>query len=604
MPTKNKKPLITLVVPSLNQGRFLDAALTSIFEQDISVEVMLADAGSTDETVDIIEKWSSQLTWWRSEKDAGQAAAINEGIARGSAPYVGWLNSDDLLLLGGLATMLHALQNNPQIPAVYGRSQIIDEEGQAIGEYRTEPFNERKFANRCFISQPASLIRRQVWESVGGLDTNYDMALDYDLWWRIYRQYSELLYLPKFVACDRHHDETKTASFRSLHYREAMQLLKQHYGSVPLKWYLAWPYAVWGRAAAKLFRQSTLKEVCDEPLAPIMCHDDQIKCHASPLRKLWRFIFRGTMKCYTYARFLLRRWIGPHVGMLEQYRPRPLRLPRHYLHEKQLEHYPIISIVTASLNQAEFIGRTIQSVLNQKYPKLEYIIRDGGSDDGTLDVLKKYETQLTHWYSQPDKGQTDALNQGFMKTNGEIMAYLNTDDLLLPNALHYVADFFQQHPDVDAVYGHRILIDEHDRDIGKWVMPKHDDDVLRWVDYIPQETLFWRRSLWDKVGGQLDDSFNFAMDWDLLLRFMESNAKFVRLPRYLGAFRVHPQQKTSSIMACQGRSDIERLHQRYHGRKISRHEIRKNTLTYLLKQIFHDKLLRTRDFFRHNITLK
>jgi len=255
MVTNSQSPLITLVVPSFNQGRFLDAALASIFEQDINIEVMLADGGSTDETMSVIDKWQDQLSWWRSEKDGGQAAAINEGIARGSAPYVGWLNSDDLLLPGGLATMLHALQSNPQIPAVYARSQIINEVGKATGVYRTEPFNERKFANHCFISQPASLIRRQVWESVGGLDTSYDMALDYDLWWRIYRQYSELVYLPKFVACDRHHDETKTASFRSLHYREAMQLLKQHYGSVPLKWYLAWPYAVWGRATAKSLRQ-------------------------------------------------------------------------------------------------------------------------------------------------------------------------------------------------------------------------------------------------------------------------------------------------------------------------------------------------------------
>ena len=256
MPSINAKPLITLVVPSLNQGQFLDAALASIFEQDISVEVMLADGGSTDETTAVIEKWANQLFWWRSEKDAGQAAAINEGIAQGSAPYVGWLNSDDLLLPGGLNDMLQVLQKNPEIPAVYGRSQIVDKAGQAAGEYRTVPFNELKFANRCFISQPATLIRRKVWESLGGLDTRYSMALDYELWWRIYRQFNELLYIPKLVACTRHYDETKTASFRSQHYREAMQLLKQHYGSVPLKWYLAWPYAVWGRTVAKSFRQS------------------------------------------------------------------------------------------------------------------------------------------------------------------------------------------------------------------------------------------------------------------------------------------------------------------------------------------------------------
>jgi len=341
-----------------------------------------------------------------------------------------------------------------------------------------------------------------------------------------------------------------------------------------------------------------------------MQHNSYIKTLAKIPRRVWRLIFRITMRCYTYTkcysykRLPLRRWIGPFVGVLEQYPPRPLRLPTHYLPARQLKQYPTISIVSASLNQSEFIERTIKSVLDQKYPKLEYIIHDGGSNDGTHDILKRYETQLTEWCSQADKGQTDALNKAFVKSNGEIMAYLNTDDLLLPGTLQYIADYFQRHPNVNAVYGHRILIDEHDHDIGKWVMPAHEDDVLHWVDYIPQETLFWRRSLWEKVGGQLDDSFNFAMDWDLLLRFREAGANFVRLPRYLGAFRVHPEQKTSSIMACQGRNDIERLHERYHGRKISQYEIKKNTTTYLLKQILHDKLIRIHYYFRRSLAFE
>ena len=255
MTPHNTSPLITLVIPSYNQGRFLDETLASVFEQNISIEVMLADGGSTDNTISIINKWQDKLTWWRSEKDTGQAAAINEGIAQGQAPYVCWLNSDDTLLPGGLAKMLKALQENPTAPAVYGRCKITNETSQVTGEYSTKLFSEKSFAIRCFISQPASLIRREVWERVGGLDTHYDMALDYDLWWRIYRQFSELLYLPEFVACTRHHDETKTSNFRSRNYREAMQLLTKHYGKVPLKWYIAWPYAVWGRSILQAFKK-------------------------------------------------------------------------------------------------------------------------------------------------------------------------------------------------------------------------------------------------------------------------------------------------------------------------------------------------------------
>jgi GT2 family glycosyltransferase len=250
-----EEPVITLVVPSLNQGRFLDAALASIFSQEVPVEVMLADGGSTDATVDVIEKWRDHLSWWRSETDAGQAAAINEAMQLGKAPFVGWLNSDDLLLPGGLAAMVEALRSHPSAPAVYGRCRIINDKGEVTGEYRTTEFSEQQFARRCFISQPASLVRRQVWEAVDGLDTSLGMALDYDLWWRIYRQAGELLYLPEFIACTRHHDATKTASKRTQHYREAMRVVANHYGSIPLRWYLAWPCSVWGRAVARHARK-------------------------------------------------------------------------------------------------------------------------------------------------------------------------------------------------------------------------------------------------------------------------------------------------------------------------------------------------------------
>jgi glycosyltransferase involved in cell wall biosynthesis len=316
------------------------------------------------------------------------------------------------------------------------------------------------------------------------------------------------------------------------------------------------------------------------------------------VRKIWRSIYRPFMRFCWRSWMKIQHLIRPRVGMLQQYRPRTLSIPASYLQPIELTDYPLISVVTASLNQGEFIERTINSVLSQNYPRMEYIIRDGASTDDTVSILQRYDPQVVDWCSQADKGQTDALNEGFARANGDIMAYLNADDLLLPGTLHYVAAYFQQHPDIDVVYGQRILIDEQDRDIGKWILPPHEDEVLRWVDYVPQETLFWRRSLWDRVGSKLDTSFDFAMDWDLLLRFIDAGAHFARLPRYLGAFRVHPQQKTSSVLQCQGRHEMGRLHKRYHGREVSMLEIRSNTLKYLLKQVIYDMLVRTVDSFR------
>lgn len=236
---------MTIAVPSYNQGRFLDDALTSIFEQNVPVEVFVLDGGSSDNSVDIIRKWEHKLSGWRSHPDDGQAAAINEGVAKGTAPYVFWLNSDDWYLPGGLAKLLGELQQYPDSPAVYGRAwNVVQKSGKQCPVW-VEPFNERRMALRCIISQPATLIRRSAWEAVGGVDAQLHMAMDYDLWWRLYKSVGALHFVDDFVAVNREHEDTKTKTQRRLHYKEAMKVVRKHYGRVPLKWWLAQPYSVW-----------------------------------------------------------------------------------------------------------------------------------------------------------------------------------------------------------------------------------------------------------------------------------------------------------------------------------------------------------------------
>src|SRR5215207_7525224 len=120
---------------------------------------------------------------------------------------------------------------------------------------------------------------------------------------------------------------------------------------------------------------------------------------------------------------------------------------------------PKISIVTPSYNQAQFVAWTARSVLLQRYPNLEYVWMDGGSKDDTVEVLKPYHDRFAYFVSERDKGQSDAIHRGFQKTTGDIMAYLNSDDMLAPGALHWVANFFEEHPEIDAVYSHRITVD-------------------------------------------------------------------------------------------------------------------------------------------------
>jgi GT2 family glycosyltransferase len=242
------QPLVTVVVPSFNQGRFLDDALSSIFQQQCPVEVFVLDGGSTDNSVDVIKKWAPRLAGWRSGTDEGQAAAINEGIAMGSAPFVCWLNSDDWLLPNGLKTLLAALHLNPGTPAVYGRSWNVVQKTGKQSPVWVEPFDEARLALFCIVSQPATLIRRSAWAAVGGLDATLHMAMDYDLWWRLYKQIGPLRFVDDFVAVNREHEATKTRSFRRRHYQEAIAVVRKHNGRVPLKWWLAQPYSVWFRS--------------------------------------------------------------------------------------------------------------------------------------------------------------------------------------------------------------------------------------------------------------------------------------------------------------------------------------------------------------------
>jgi glycosyltransferase involved in cell wall biosynthesis len=240
-------PVVTVAVPSFNHGRYLDAALDSLFAQDIAVEVFVADAGSTDETLDVIRRREGQLLGWRSHPDAGQAAAINEAIAKGSAPYVCWLNSDDWLLPGGLARLHAALERDPAAPMAYGRAwNFVERTGNKRPVF-VRPFSERWMAQLCIVSQPATLVRRSAWEAVGGVDARLHMAMDYDLWWRLYRRFGSPAFVDEFIAVNREHADTKTSTQRRLHYREAMGVVRKHYGRVPLKWWLAQPYAVWYR---------------------------------------------------------------------------------------------------------------------------------------------------------------------------------------------------------------------------------------------------------------------------------------------------------------------------------------------------------------------
>lgn len=207
--------------------------------------------------------------------------------------------------------------------------------------------------------------------------------------------------------------------------------------------------------------------------------------------------------------------------------------------------YPKISVITPSYNQGNFIEATIQSVLSQSYPNLEYIIIDGGSTDSTVEIIQKYQSSITYWISEPDRGQSHAINKGFSLATGEIMAWLCADDIYLPNALFTIANHFKAHAEDALIYGDGWKIDKQGNVIQKFICPAATtlDELCRWC-YVFTPGTFWRQSLWQKVGGLVNENLNYTMDWDLIIR-MARECMPTKIDGDITAVRVHDQSKTN-----------------------------------------------------------
>ena len=204
-----------------------------------------------------------------------------------------------------------------------------------------------------------------------------------------------------------------------------------------------------------------------------------------------------------------------------------------------------ISLVTPCFNAARFIAETIESVLAQDVPGLEYIILDGGSNDGTADIIRRYESKLAWWISEPDKGQTSAINRGLARATGDVLGFLNADDMLVPDALRAVLDTFARRPEVELAVGEVEWIDATGSRLGLHAGEIENlSDVLdiyrvwwgkrQWV----QPEVFFRRSLWERIGA-FDEKYHLAFDFDYWVRCFRAGARVARVPTPLARFRLH-----------------------------------------------------------------
>ena len=228
--------------------------------------------------------------------------------------------------------------------------------------------------------------------------------------------------------------------------------------------------------------------------------------------------------------------------------------------------YPKVSIVTPSFNQADYLERTILSIITQKYPNLEYIIIDGGSTDGSADIIRKYESSLSFWESTKDNGLYDALNKGFSKATGEIMLWLNSDDMLHANSLSTISDIFSNCPTVEWIQGIPTVFDTQNRTVD-FRIPKSTRSYFFQslngvpIKFIQQESTAWRHSLWEKSGGCISTQYKFAGDFELWMRFFRYAPLFC-VNALIGGFRIRTQNQLSFTYRDQYLDEINRIARR------------------------------------------
>ena len=226
-----------------------------------------------------------------------------------------------------------------------------------------------------------------------------------------------------------------------------------------------------------------------------------------------------------------------------------------------------VSIITPSFNQAPFLGQTIESVLQQDHQELEYIVVDGASSDGSVDVIQQYDKQLAYWISEPDQGQVDAITKGIRRATGDVLAWVNSDDTLMPSAVRIAAEYLKSNPSVGLIYGDRLHIDKRGNVIHVNRGPSYYGAMLRRNITIPQETTFFRRTAYEQVGG-LDPELHFSMDFDLWCRLAQVT-KVKHIPAFMACFREHTASK--SLIAQDGHDSVGGRFRREHEEVYRRH---------------------------------
>ena len=544
-----------IVTPSLNSESFIDETIASIFQQRGRFRLLyhVQDGGSTDGTRSILHKWADYAKArkedclplidfsWASVADSGMYEAIQRGFNQlldragelGSTVVMSWLNSDDLLASQALCSVAAFFTEHPEIHWITGIGGTLNTEGVVtstwpLGEgYPQNLIAAGYFDGRTlpFIQQEGSFWTSHLWRQCGGLNwAEFRLAGDWDLWRRM-ALHAPLVTLDTVLAYHRRHENQLSKAVvrynREMDSSSSLQHLTQTLSGLGLT-------AIYD--SDRLARNI----ICSNPHAYALQH-----------KKLEESRLSFTSD-----------------GESEQVRV-PATAPSG-------RPWPKISVVTPTFNQGQFISETIESVLGQNYPNLEFIIVDGLSTDNTPHIVASYGDRITKVIREADNGQSDALNKGFALATGDILCWLNSDDQFAERALFAVAIAFDTH-DVDMVsgicevYRDGQLVHRHISACQDGPLPLDDlldlDRGWNAGQFFYQPEVFFTRDIWVRAGAHVRVDCYYSMDYELWCRFAYSGAKLKVIGAPLAKFRMHSEQKTAD--PSQFKSELLRVSQRF-----------------------------------------
>jgi glycosyltransferase involved in cell wall biosynthesis len=499
-PTADELPLISIVVPSFNQGHFLPDTFESIFRQHYPhLEVVVIDGGSTDSSVEIIRRYSPKIKFWRSERDGGQSAAINEGMRHCSGDVVAWLNSDDYYWDDSLWTVGKAYARHPGRGLYLGNGLRYDQRSSVY-----IPFNARHMAldrealtyGADFILQPSTFFLRRAWQEVGGLDEQLRFCMDWDIFIRIAARHPCVL-INEFLGVSREYEETKTRSGKMDRAFEIVRMVRRHTNeeaSPGSMLYLLETLAGLGEQAGVSEKVATCLRATTQEIVSGLC--------ARHGRGLW-FPARTDAQDEVYLP-IAARWQTPPVA-------------------ENIAPLPSVSVVITGANEDAF-ARTSTSVQYQAYAAVETVAAGEGAAGAA---------------------------EGLRRAKGDVLVWMEAGDLLADGALRAVGRAFASDPKLDLLYGNALHLDDQDNlfladhgpiDSAFWsgelpTSPASPDYHIR-LYKAPRSAVYFRRRLWEQCGGPDDTLRHRYADAELFRRYAAAgNSR--KLQRTLALCRVN-----------------------------------------------------------------